>query len=106
MRMLGGYQRLTGWVEAMGRQTPAGRLASLRGRIGGLALAAQRDPREYTGPARQAFLRRFEEEVDPEHKLPEAERLRRATAARRLYFAKLALRSAQARRTRKGELDE
>ena len=77
-------------------------LASLRGRIGGLALAAQRDPREYTAKARAAFLDRFECEVDPDGVLPPAERHRRASAARRCYFTKLAYRSAQARR-RKGD---
>ena len=73
-------------------------LASLRGRIGGLALAAQRDPREYTGKARATFLSRFQLQVDQERTLPPAERERRAEAARKLYFARLALRSAKARR--------
>jgi hypothetical protein len=69
-----------------------------RARIGGLALSASRDPREYTRAARAAFLRRFEEEVDPERRLPEGERARRTEAARRLYFARLGLKSAQRRR--------
>ena len=73
-------------------------LATLRGRIGGLALAASRNPKEYTVPAREAFMRRFEAQVDPEKVLPEPERLRRAEAARRLYFTRLALRSVKARR--------
>lgn len=72
-------------------------MASLRGRIGGLALSAQRDPREYTAAARRSFLARFEDEVDPERKLPSGERARRADAARRLYFTQLAYRSAKAR---------
>ena len=76
-------------------------LASLRGRIGGLALAAQRDPKEYTAAARRHFLARFEEQVDPERKLPEAERARRTEAARRLYFTQLAYRSARARNNRR-----
>jgi hypothetical protein len=76
-------------------------LASLRGRIGGLALAAQRDPREYTAAARSAFLARFERQVDPNGRLAPRERVRRAEAARRLYFAKLAYASAKARRRRK-----
>ncbi len=78
------------------------RMASLRGRIGGLALAAQRDPREYTAAARSRFLARFEDEVDPDRILSEMERARRAGAARKLYFAKLAYRSARARARRKG----
>lgn len=76
-------------------------LRSLRARIGGLALAAQRDPRQYTAAARAAFLGRFEREVDPDGSLPPAERRRRAEAAKKLHFARLALRSAQSRR-RKG----
>lgn len=71
-----------------------------RARLGGLALSASHDPREYTRAAREAFLRRFLDEVDPDHKLPEAERDRRAVAARKLYFARLAMRSAQVRSRR------
>jgi hypothetical protein len=69
-------------------------------RLGGYSLSAKHDPREYTAKARTTFLRRFEDEVDPDRKLPEPERLRRAEAARKAYFVKLALRSAQARRKR------
>ena len=75
---------------------------ALRGRIGGFSLAASHDPREYTKAARRAFLDKFEAEVDPDHVLPEAERLRRAAAARSAHFAKLALKSVRARRTKAG----
>lgn len=51
-----------------------------------------------TAPARAAFDARFEREVDPERVLPSAERERRAAHARKAYFARLALRSAQRRR--------
>lgn len=64
----------------------------LRARIGGLALAATRDPREYTAKARATFLARFEREVDPAGSLTPKERARRAEAARKLYFARLAIR--------------
>ena len=73
----------------------------LRSRIGGLALAAQQDPVAYKARARAAFLSRFEAEVDPLGGLPQEERSRRATAARQLYFARLALKSAGARRRKK-----
>lgn len=73
-------------------------LRSLRGRIGAYALHSTHDPRETTAAARRAFLSRFENEVDPEGKLPELERARRAEAARKLYFSRLALKSAKARR--------
>ena len=63
---------------------------SIRGRIAAFALHAQGGTN--TGPARAAFLAKFEQEVDPEGLLPEGERYRRAEAAKRAYFAKLSLR--------------
>jgi hypothetical protein len=51
-----------------------------------------------TEPARQALQRKFEREVDPEGKLPPAELAIRANHARRAYYARLALKSAKARR--------
>jgi hypothetical protein len=50
-----------------------------------------------TRPGRDAFMRRFEDQVDPERTLPPAERLRRAEQARKAHFAQLALRSSRAR---------
>ena len=70
----------------------------LRARIGALSLHSQ--GRTNTAPARAAFLDRFAREVDPEGVLPEAERLRRADYAKRAFFSKLALKSAQSRRRR------
>ena len=70
------------------------------GRLGGLTTSSRHDPRELTKAGTAAFLRRFEIEVDPDGALSEAERARRAVAARRLYFARLAARSAEARRPR------
>lgn len=58
------------------------------------------DPPARTAPAREAFNRRFEDQVDPERVLPEAERRRRAEQARRAYFAGLARKSVKARRER------
>ncbi len=74
---------------------------ALRGRVGAFRLHATHDPRETTARARAAFLARFEAEVDPDGELDPGERRRRAQAARRAYFARLALRSAQARRRRR-----
>jgi len=68
--------------------------------MGGYAVAAKYDTRKTTQPARDAFMARFEREVDPEGVLPEAERQRRARAAKRLYFQRLAWRSAKARRAK------
>ncbi len=61
-------------------------------------LHSRYDSRELTAPARRAFNDRFEKEVDPDGNLPPAERQRRAEAARKAYFTRLALKSAQARR--------
>lgn len=55
-----------------------------------------------TAPARAAALERFEREVDPDGTLPPAERARRAEHARKAYFLRLAMKSADARR-RKAE---
>ena len=72
-------------------------VAALRGKIGAYRLHATHDPRETTRKARERFLTRFLDEVDPDRSLPDAERLRRAAAARKAYFAQLALKSAQRR---------
>lgn len=56
------------------------------------------NPTQRTAAARRSFLARFEDEVDPDRVLPDAERARRAESAKRAYFARLALRSAKARR--------
>lgn len=56
------------------------------------------DPSARTANGRQAFLERFEREVDPEGTLPPAERARRAAALRKAYFLDLAQKSAEARR--------
>jgi len=82
-------------VEAGVLVSPSTR--ALAGRIGGFTRAALYDSREATAPARAKFLERFVDEVDPDRTLPKAERARRALAARRAHFAKLAFRSAQVR---------
>ena len=56
------------------------------------------DPSARTAPARRALLDRFERQVDPDGVPSPAERARRAGHARKAYFPRLALRSAQARR--------
>ncbi len=69
---------------------------SLIGRIGAYSLHARGGTN--TGPARAAFLDRFEREVDPEGVLTPAERQKRAKAAKSAYFTRLALKSAQNRK--------
>jgi hypothetical protein len=50
---------------------------------------------------RDAFRQSFEDKVDPERVLDAVERHRRADSAYRAHMARLALRSAQARRKKK-----
>jgi len=73
---------------------------ALRGRIGAFSLHATHDPRQTTAAARAAFLARFERQVDPDGVLLPKERARRAEAAKKAHFTRLALKSAQARRRR------
>lgn len=75
---------------------------TLRARLAAHTLHAKVDPTEHTEPARRAFLERFEDEVDPDRVLSPTERQRRADHARKAYFTRLALKSAQARRKAKG----
>jgi hypothetical protein len=53
-----------------------------------------------TAPARNAFMNRFEREVEPECALSPHERHKRAGHARKVYFTSLALKSTKARRKR------
>ena len=78
------------------------------GRIGGLvSWANTADRTRRTQPGRDAFLRRFDDQVDPERRLSPQERAKRAEAAKKAYFAGLALKSARARRRGIGQdLDE
>jgi hypothetical protein len=70
----------------------------LRARMAAYTLHARYDPRETTKPARRAFNARLLDQVDPERRLPEHERQRRAEAAKKSYFTKLAYLSARRRR--------
>ena len=74
---------------------------SLIGRIGGFALHSKYDSKEITRAARTAFLAKWAREVDPDGVLPEVERNRRAESALKAHMARLALKSAKARRARK-----
>lgn len=69
-------------------------------RLGAHSVHAKYDSRELTAKGRAKFLSRFEDEVDPDRTLSEADRMQRATAARRAYFSRLALLSARRRRER------
>lgn len=75
-------------------------LASIRGRLGAYTMHSRHSAVETTAKARASFLASFEALVDPRHELPVAERLRRAEAARKAHFVRLALLSVKARRGR------
>jgi len=75
---------------------------TLIARQGAHAMHAKHDSKVTSAPGRQKFLSRFEEQVDPNSQLSSEERSRRAAHARKAYFAELALKSARARRARKG----
>ncbi|MFI7049045.1 hypothetical protein [Streptosporangium sandarakinum] len=80
--------------------TPAER--TLRSRMGAyISWANTADPAARTKPGRDAFLARFEREVDPDGELPVEERQRRAESLRRAHMQKLALASAQKRREKR-----
>jgi hypothetical protein len=49
---------------------------------------------------RDGLEAKFLREVDPNNELPESERLRRAEKARQIYYQRLALASAKARKAR------
>jgi hypothetical protein len=74
--------------------------AALRGSIGAHRLHAKYDSRAITKAARDAFMARWEDEVDPNHTLTPAERARRARHALKAHMMELALRSARLRRRR------
>lgn len=59
--------------------TPSERV--LRARMAAYQLHARHDPRETTAAARRAFDQRFLDQVDPDRRLPDRERHRRAEAA-------------------------
>jgi hypothetical protein len=66
-------------------------------RQGGYAVQAKYDSHELTRPAREAWLSKWELEVDPDQVLIPAERSRRAQAAMKAYMIGLSRKSAKAR---------
>jgi hypothetical protein len=72
----------------------------LRARLAAHSRWARHDPKVGTVAARAAFEKRFLDEVDRDRVLTEDERLRRAQSARKAYYTRLTLQSAQSRRRR------
>ncbi len=79
--------------------TPAER--RLRAQLGAHTMHAQHDPKKTTAKARAVFLANFEAKADPTGVLPVEERRRRAEHLRKAHFARLALASAKARRSKR-----
>lgn len=71
---------------------------TLLGRIGAHSMHAKHDSKETSRPGREAFLKTFETQADPDGTLGAQERARRAEHLRKAYFTRLALLSAQKRR--------
>jgi hypothetical protein len=96
------YQR----VELQRRARNAASTASersVRGRIGAYTRWANTEDRNLaTRPAREGFYAKFEREVDPDGALTPHERAKRAEFARKAHMQRMALKSVQARRRRKG----
>ncbi len=61
------------------------------------------DRRARTAPATQAFLARFEREVDPLYELPARERARRAESAKKAYFLALAYKASRTKTAKANE---
>jgi hypothetical protein len=59
------------------------------------------DRRARTLNASEAFLKRFEREVDPDGELPTDVRVQMAESARKAFYTELAFKSARARAVRK-----
>lgn len=72
---------------------------SARGRVAAhTRWAHETDRTEATAPARRGLMAKFEREVDPEGRLTEAERTRRAESLFNAHMARLSMKAAAARR--------
>lgn len=75
---------------------------SAAGRIGAHSRwAMEQDRTAATAPAREALMRKFEDQVDPDRVLPAEERAKRAENARKAHYQRMALKSAQSRRAKR-----
>jgi hypothetical protein len=73
---------------------------TLRARIAANTRWAQENPKANAERGQAGLLAKFENQVDPDLVLPQAERTRRAEAARRAHMQQLAFRSSKVRGTR------
>lgn len=90
-------------VASVSKSADGPQFRTQRARLGAWTSWARTEDRAArTLPGRRAFLDRFEKEVDPNGELPVQERAKRAEWARKAYYQRLAMKSAAARRLRKG----
>src|ERR1700745_1439611 len=76
-------------------------LRTLYARLGAYEMWAKcKDRTAHTANGRKAFDARFEREVDPDGTLAPPERDRRAKAARKAYYIRLSIKSAQIRQAK------
>jgi hypothetical protein len=75
--------------------TPAQR--AMRARIAANTRWSRENPAANAARGQAGLLAKFVDQVDPDRQLPEAERTRRAEAARRAHMQRLAFRSSKAR---------
>jgi hypothetical protein len=83
---------LLAWMLAM--LTPTQR--SMRARIAANTRWSREDPAATASRGQAGLLAKFVDQVDPDRQLPEAERIRRAEAARRAHMQRLAFLSSKA----------
>jgi hypothetical protein len=74
---------------------------SLQHQIAANTRWSREDPTRQGELLRAGLEAKFLREVDPNNELPESERIRRAEKARQVYYQRLALASAKARKARK-----
>ena len=75
-------------------------------KMGAYAQKAKYSAVTITEAARRAFMRTFEDQVDPDRLLSEEERGRRAAAARKARFIGMGLKSAKVRKRSLGVTDD
>ena len=83
--------------------TPSQRVQ--RARIAAFTRWSKEDPAATAARGQAGLLAKFVDQVDPDRVLPEAERQRRAEAARKAHMTRLAFRSAKVRAARRAPAD-
>ena len=75
--------------QGFAKLSPEQRKANAR--VGGLMLAATHDMNAVAAHARRGLWESYLRKADPDNKLPEKERVRRAEALRKAHYAKMSL---------------